>query len=136
MSSEKRVYKLNISGGNTGQGKGLSKLIEIDEKKIRFDGMKIGEIVKGAVIGFPNYEFKITGGSDSSGFPMRKGIHGPVKKRILVAKRGVGYKPKRKGEKKRRTLRGDEVSSDITLINLVITKYGDTELFKKEKQEE
>ena len=35
MSSEKIVYKLNISGGKEGPGKGLSKLIEIDEKKFR-----------------------------------------------------------------------------------------------------
>ncbi len=73
MSSEKRVYKLNISGGNTCPGKGLSKLIEIDEKKSRlFEAKKIGELINGGLIGFPNYEFEITGGSDASGFPMRK----------------------------------------------------------------
>ncbi len=132
MSSEKIVYKLNISGGNNGPGKGLSKLIEIDEKKFRFEGMKIGEIIKGGVIGFPNYEFEITGGSDSSGFPMRKGVHGPVKKKILVSKRGIGYKPQRKGQKKRKTVRGNEVTHDMTLINLKIVKYGEAELFKKE----
>ena len=132
MSSEKIVYKLNISGGNEGPGKGLSKLIEIDEKKFRFEGMKIGDIIKGGVIGFPNYEFKITGGSDSSGFPMRKDVHGPVKKRILVSKRGIGYKPQRKGEKKRRTVRGNEVTHDMTMINLMVVKYGEAELFKKE----
>ena len=125
MSSEKRVYKLNISSE-----KGLSKLIEIDEKKFRFDGMKIGETIKGGLIGFPNYEFKITGGSDASGFPMRKDVHGPVKKRILVSKKGIGYKPKRKGEKKRRTVRGNEITFDMTLINLKVLKYGETELFK------
>ena len=132
MSSEKIVYKLNISGGKEGAGKGLSKLIEIDEKKFRFEGMKIGDTIKGGVIGFPNYEFEITGGSDSSGFPMRKDVHGPVKKRILVSKRGIGYKPKRKGEKKRRTVRGNEVTHDMTLINLQVVKYGEAELFKKE----
>ena len=132
MSSEKIVYKLNISGGKEGAGKGLSKLIEIDEKKFRFEGMKIGDTIKGGVIGFPNYEFEITGGSDSSGFPMRKDVHGPVKKRILVSKRGIGYKPKRKGEKKRRTVRGNEVTYDMTLINLQVVKYGEAELFKKE----
>ncbi|MFW9930006.1 MAG: S6e family ribosomal protein [Candidatus Thorarchaeota archaeon] len=100
MSSEKRVYKLNISGGNTGPGKGLSKLIEIDEKKFRFEGMKIGDSITGGLLGFPNYEFEITGGSDASGFPMRKGVHGPVKKKILVSKRAIGYKPRRKGQKK------------------------------------
>lgn len=132
MSSEKLVYKLNISGGKEGIGKGQSKLVEIDEKKFRFEGMKIGDIIKGGVIGFPNYEFKITGGSDSSGFPMRKDVHGPVKKRILVSKRGIGYKPKRKGEKRRKTVRGNEVTHDMTMINLKVIKYGEAELFKKE----
>lgn len=130
--SEKIVYKLNISGGNEGPGKGLSKLIEIDEKKFRFEGMKIGEIIRGGLIGFPNYELQIMGGSDSSGFPMRKDVHGPVKKRILVSKRSSGYKPRRAGEKRRRTVRGNEVTSDMTLINLKVTKYGEAELFKKE----
>ncbi|MBN1802735.1 MAG: 30S ribosomal protein S6e [Candidatus Lokiarchaeota archaeon] len=132
--SEKIVYKLNISGGNEGPGKGMSKLIEIDEKKFRFEGMKIGEVIKGGLIGFPNYEFQITGGSDRSGFPMRKDVHGPVKKKILVAKRGIGYKPIRKGEKKRRTVRGNEITYDMTLINLKIVKYGETELFSKKEE--
>ncbi|TFG27133.1 MAG: 30S ribosomal protein S6e [Promethearchaeota archaeon] len=133
MSSEKRVYKLNISGGNSGPGKGLSKLIEIDEKKFRFEGMKIGDIIKGGLIGFPNYEFQITGGSDSSGFPMRKDVHGPVKKKILVSKRGIGYKPKRRGQKKRKMVRGNEVTYNMTLINLKVVKYGESELFKAQE---
>ena len=132
MSSEKIVYKLNISSGTEGPGKGLSKLIEIDEKKFRFEGMKIGEIIKGGLIGFANYEFEITGGSDSSGFPMRKDVHGPVKKRILVSKRGIGYKPQRKGEKRKRTVRGNEITHNMTLINMKVVKYGEAELFKKE----
>ena len=133
MSSDKRVYKLNISGGTSGPGKGLSKLIEIDEKKFRFEGMKIGDTIKGGLIGFPNYDFKITGGSDASGFPMRKDVHGPVKKKILVSKRAIGYKPRRKGEKRRKTVRGNEITFDMTLINLKILKYGDTELFKSKE---
>ncbi|MFX0180179.1 MAG: S6e family ribosomal protein [Candidatus Hodarchaeota archaeon] len=135
MSSEKRIYKLNISGGNTGPGKGLTKLIEIDEKKFRFEGMKIGDTIKGGLVGFPNYEFKITGGSDSSGFPMRRDVHGPVKKKILVSKRGTGYKPKRKGQKRRKTVRGNEITFDMTLINLNVVKYGEAELFKAKKEE-
>ncbi len=135
MSSEKLVYRLNISGGNEGPGSGLSKLIEIDEKKFRpFEGKKIGDIVKGGFIGFANYEFEITGGSDSSGFPMRKDVHGPVKKRILVSKRAIGYKPRRKGEKRRKTVRGNEITFDMTLINLKVIMYGESELFKKVEQ--
>lgn len=135
MSSDKIVYKLNISGGKEGAGKGQSKLIEIDEKKFRFEGMKIGDSIKGGLIGFPNYEFVITGGSDRSGFPMRKDVHGPVKKKILVSKRGIGYKPIRKGAKKRKTVRGNEISYDMTLINLLVTKYGEAELFQKKEEE-
>jgi len=134
MSSEKRVYKLNISGGNEGPGKGLSKLVQIEEKKFHFEGMKIGDIIKGGLIGFPNYEFVITGGSDASGFPMRKDVHGPVKKRILVSKRGIGYRPKRKGQKRRKMVRGNEISYDMTLLNLKVVKYGEAELFKKSEE--
>ena len=134
MSSEKRVYKLNISGGNEGPGKGLSKLVQIEEKKFHFEGMKIGDIIKGGLIGFPNYEFVITGGSDASGFPMRKDVHGPVKKRILVSKRGIGYRPKRKGQKRRKMVRGNEISYDMTLLNLKVVKYGEAELFKKSEK--
>ena len=134
MSSDKNLVKLNISGGNSGPGNGLSKLIEIDERKSRlFEGMKIGDTIKGGLIGFPNYEFEITGGSDASGFPMRKDVHGPVKKKILVSKRGIGYKPRRKGEKRRKTVRGNEITFDMTLINLKILKYGETELFKSKE---
>lgn len=134
MSSDKIVYKLNISGKD-GPGKGQSKLIEIDEKKFRFEGMKIGDTIKGGLIGFPNYEFVITGGSDRSGFPMRKDVHGPVKKKILLSKRGIGYKPVRKGTKKRKTVRGNEVTYDMTLINLLVSKYGEAELFQKRDEE-
>ena len=45
MSSEKKIYKLNISGGNDGPGKGLSKIVEIDEKRFRFEGMAIGDVI-------------------------------------------------------------------------------------------
>jgi small subunit ribosomal protein S6e len=135
MSSDKIVYKLNISGGKEGPGKGQSKLIQIDEKKFRFEGMKIGDSIKGGLIGFPNYEFLITGGSDRSGFAMRKDVHGPVKKKILVSKRGIGYKPLRKGQKKRKTVRGNEITYDMTLINLLVTKYGEAELFQKKEEE-
>ncbi|MBY9005734.1 MAG: hypothetical protein KGD63_03165 [Candidatus Lokiarchaeota archaeon] len=135
MSSEKTVYKINISAID-GESKGLSKKISLDGKKFnRLEGMKIGEILKGGLIGFPNYEFEITGGSDASGFPMRKDVHGPVKKRILFSKKGIGYAPVRKGEKKRRTVRGNEITSDMTLVNLKVIKYGEAELFTLIKEE-
>lgn len=131
MSSEKIVYKLNISDPESGK----SRKVPIDERKFRFEGMKIGDTIKGGLVGFPNYEFLITGGSDASGFPMRKDVHGPVKKKILVSRKSIGYRPKRKGQKKRKTVRGNEITSDMTLINLVVTKKGETKLFELEEAE-
>jgi small subunit ribosomal protein S6e len=124
--SEKTVYKLNIS--NTS---GRSKKIVIDERKFTpLEGKHIGETVKGGLIGFPNYEFKITGGSDSSGFPMIRNIQGPLKRKILVSKKCVGYKPKRKGQKRRKMVRGNEITADMTLVNLKVVKEGESELFE------
>ena len=40
----------------------------------------------------------------------------------------------RKGAKKRKTVRGNEVTFDMTLINLKVVKYGEATLFKQEKE--
>lgn len=134
--SEKTVYKLNISAAD-GEFKSESRKITLDENRFsRLEGMKIGDTVRGGLIGFPNYEFVITGGSDSSGFPMRKDIHGPVKRKILVSKRSTGYHPKRNGQKRRKTIRGNEITSDMTLVNLKVTKFGEAELFRPGGEEE
>lgn len=128
------VYKLNISA-DEGRAKGLSRKITIDEKRFnRLIGMQIGETLKGGLIGFPDFVFEITGGSDSSGFPMIKSIKGPVKRKILVSKKQTGYKPKRKGQKKRKTVRGNEVTDDMTLVNLKVVEYGESELFNVDKE--
>ncbi|MFO7795141.1 MAG: S6e family ribosomal protein [Promethearchaeati archaeon] len=133
--SEKTVYKLNISAPD-GEFKSQSRKITLDENRFsRLEGMKIGDTLRGGLIGFPNYEFLITGGSDSSGFPMRKDIHGPVKKKILVSKRSTGYRPKRDGQKRRKTVRGNEITADMTLVNLKVIKMGETELFKPSEEE-
>jgi small subunit ribosomal protein S6e len=128
--SEKTVYKLNISAPD-----GRSKKIIIDDRRFSsIEGMRIGDTVKGGLVGFPNYEFVITGGADSSGFPMVKEIQGPLKKKILVSKKRVGYKPKRKGQKRRKTVRGNEITGDMTLVNLKIVKEGESELFETSKE--
>jgi small subunit ribosomal protein S6e len=127
--SEKPSYKINISGGNSGPGKGISKLIQVEQSKINLKGLKIGDIIKGEQIGLVGYELQITGGCDNSGFPLRRDIDGPVKKKILISK-GIGYKAKRKGERRRKTMRGNEISYDTSLINLKIIKYGKSKFFE------
>ncbi len=102
-------------------------------------GKNIGDVVSGDVAGLAGYTLKITGGTDKDGFAMRPDLPGPARRKILVAG-GIGYKPKADGVKKRKAMRGREISSDIAQINTVIEEYGTkplSEIFpKKEKTEE
>jgi len=115
-------------------GKSLQK--EIDSKMVY--GKKIGEKINGNIIELENYELQITGGSDKQGFPMKKGVSGSVRKRLLLAK-SVGYKPKNKGVRRRKSIRGEIVSEETAQLNLKVVKEGSKkfeEFFKKEEPKE
>ncbi len=82
-------------------------------------GLKIGDTFDGALVGLPGYRLKIRGGSDNSGFPMLPSIPGPVKKKALLSG-PPGFHPREKGERRRKTVRGNTISHDIVQINTVI----------------
>jgi small subunit ribosomal protein S6e len=90
-------------------------------------GMKIGDTLRGELINVHGFEFQITGGSDKEGFPMRKDILGTKRIRALVS-RGPGFRPKHEGERRRKSIRGNQISEDIAQINLKVTKYGEKSL--------
>jgi len=109
---------LNISDPETG----ATKKVEIDEDRMRvLIGRRIGEIIDGAVAGMPGYKLQLTGGCDKDGFPMRPDIHGGVKVRILLSD-GPGYRPRRKGERRKKTVRGNTVTPETTFLNLKIVE--------------
>jgi len=89
----------------------------------RLIGKKIGGEVDGIFVGLPGYKLKITGGSDLDGFPMKKNIPGPGRKKVL-AKGGTGFRPKKEGVKKKKTFRGNTVSDDINQVNLKVIEHG------------
>jgi small subunit ribosomal protein S6e len=78
-------------------------------------GRKIGEVVDTTSIGIPG-RMVITGGSDRAGFPMRSDVLGGGKNYVLVT-RGVGFKSKDKGAKRRKLVRGNMVSEETYQIN-------------------
>jgi small subunit ribosomal protein S6e len=86
-------------------------------------GKSIGEIVDGIFVGLPGYKLKITGGSDGNGTPMRVDLPGPKRKKLLLSD-GLGFRERYPGERKRVTIRGSAISSEIVQINLAITEYG------------
>lgn len=99
-------------------------------------GKNIGDTVGGDVVGLAGYTLKITGGTDKDGFAMRGDLPGPARRKILVAG-GVGYRPKADGAKRRKSMRGREISSDIAQINTVIVEYGQkplSEIFPKKEE--
>lgn len=101
-------------------------------------GKKMGEKIDGSLIGLSGYELEITGGTDKDGFPMLPSIQGSVRKKIILSSI-PGFRPKIRGQRKRKTVRGNTISTEISQINTKIVKYGSKpieEIFKKEPAEE
>jgi len=120
--------KFNIAYPATG----AQKVIEVDEeRKLRhFLDKQLAAEVDGEALGeqFKGYIFKIKGGFDKQGFSMKQGVLVPGRVRLLMGKNTSCYKPRRDGERKRKSVRGCIVSSEIAVLNLVIVKKGDEEL--------
>jgi len=120
--------KLNISNPATGS----QKCIEIDdEKKIRalYD-KRMSQEVNGEDLGdqFKGYVFKIAGGNDKQGFPMKQGVLTNTRVRLLLGEGSTCYRQRRKGERKRKSIRGCIVGADISVVHLVVVKKGDEEI--------
>lgn len=120
--------KLNISF----PANGSQKLIEIDdERKLRvFMDKRMGAEVSGDSISdeFKGYIFRITGGNDKQGFPMKQGVMHPTRVRLLLSDGHSCYRPRRTGERKRKSVRGCIVGMDLSVLALSIVKQGDNEL--------
>jgi small subunit ribosomal protein S6e len=98
---------------------------------------RINEVVDASPFGLSGYKLKITGGSDTSGFPMHFSIGGSIKTKQL---KRVANSGKLKGQYKRSTVRGNLISNDIALVNTIIVEYGDrpapSELFPESAKKE
>ncbi|PIN79706.1 30S ribosomal protein S6e, partial [Candidatus Woesearchaeota archaeon CG10_big_fil_rev_8_21_14_0_10_34_8] len=82
-------FKIVIANPKT--GKCVQKEVK-DENANGLLGKKIGEIIRGELLDMTGYEFKISGGSDYCGFPMRQDVPGTGRKKILTVK-GIGAQP-------------------------------------------
>jgi small subunit ribosomal protein S6e len=112
--------KMIVSDKKTGKSYG-SELQK--DKEALLMGKKIGDSVEGALFGAAGYTFKLTGGSDKSGFPMRRDISGSRNARILLTD-GVGFHATRKGERKRKLVKGNTYSADIVQVNAIVAEHG------------
>merc|ERR1719378_1463925 len=71
---------------------------------------------------------KISGGNDKQGFPMKQGILSNTRVRLLFKKGMSCFRERRKGCRKRKSVRGCIVGPDIAIMNLVVVKKGPEEI--------
>jgi small subunit ribosomal protein S6e len=120
--------KLNVSNPPTGS----QKLFEIDdERKVRvFYEKRMGQEVEADSLGdeWKGYVLRITGGNDKQGFPMKQGVLTNQRVRLLLAKGHSCYRPRRTGERKRKSVRGCIVDANMSVLSLAVIKKGDSDI--------
>merc|ERR1739841_198478 len=77
---------------------------------------------------FKGYVVRITGGNDKQGFPMKQGILTNGRVRLLLKEGHSCYRPRRDGERKRKSVRGCIVDGNLAVLNLAIVKKGEGEI--------
>ncbi|KIW73760.1 40S ribosomal protein S6-B [Phialophora macrospora] len=120
--------KLNVSY----PANGSQKLIEVeDERKLRvFMEKRMGNEVPADSLGdeWKGYIVRITGGNDKQGFPMKQGVMLPTRVKLLLADGHSCYRPRRTGERKRKSVRGCIVGQDLSVLALSIVKQGEGDI--------
>jgi len=120
--------KLNIAYPATG----CQKVVDVeDENKLRaFYDRRMCSEVDGSVLGddFKGYVFRITGGNDKQGFPMKQGLLTAQRVRLLLSSGHTCYRPRKTGERKRKSVRGCIVSAELSVLNLAVVRKGDKEI--------
>merc|ERR1719219_178092 len=93
-------------------------------------GLRMSGEVEGALLGpqFAGYIFKVMGGNDKQGFTMKQGVLLNKRTRLLLGKGHSCYRPRRGGERKRKSVRGCEVGPDIAALALKVLVKGDAEI--------
>jgi small subunit ribosomal protein S6e len=101
---------------------GTSKVVELEEARAApFIGRRLGETLDGSAVDLPAHTVQILGGSDKDGVPMRGNVHGGVRRRVVLSG-GAGFSPKKSGERKRKTVRGNIITDEIVQINMKIVE--------------
>jgi small subunit ribosomal protein S6e len=120
--------KLNISNPTTGQQKAI--VIDDDKKLAAFFGKRMGAEVPADELGdeFKGYVFKITGGNDKDGFAMKQGILINGRTRILMKEGHSCFRPRRSGERKKKSVRGCIVGHDLSVLALSVVKAGEQQI--------
>lgn len=91
----------------------------------RLYGYKIGDVIEGGLVGLAGYNLLITGGSDYAGAPMLPTLPGPGKRYILLSG-PPGFRPKEKGLRRRKFVRGNTIGEATVQVNTLILRRRET----------
>ena len=120
--------KLNVAYPATG----CQKIFEFDdERKLRiFYEKRMAQEVEADALGdeWKGYILRITGGNDKQGFPMKQGVLTNGRVRLLLSKGHSCYRPRRTGERKRKSVRGCIVDANLAALAVIIVRKGDAEI--------
>jgi len=122
--------KINIAYPSSG----TQKIIEIDDDKktSNLNEKRMGQEFEASFLGdeFKGYIFRITGGQDKQGFPMKQGVMANSRVRLLLSRGTVGFRAfrGRNGERRRKSVRGCIIANDIALLNVVIVQKGESDI--------
>ena len=86
-------------------------------------GKSVGQEVDATPLGFDGYTIKITGASDRNGTPARQSLPISGRRRALL-RGGVGFNPVMEGQRRRKMIRGSEITADFVQVNAIVTQYG------------
>lgn len=111
---------------------GTQKTFEFDNDVVirPFLDKRISQEVPAEALGddWKGYVFRITGGNDKQGFCMTQGVLTNRRVRLLLADGAKGYRPRRTGERKRKSVRGCIVDNNLSVLNVVIIKKGEKDI--------
>ncbi len=108
---------------NDGKGRKSYPKEVADDKASVLYSKKVGDSFDGSLVDLPGYSLQITGGSNRDGFPMRPELQGIRKTRLWLA-HAPGVRGLKKGERRMRTVVGNQVSKDTAQLNVNVTQAG------------
>merc|ERR1712013_704532 len=111
---------------------GQQKVFEIDDDKklLPFYDKRMAAEVPGDSLGeeFKGYILKVAGGNDKQGFAMKQGVLCNHRVRLLFKKGMSCFRERRRGSRKRKSIRGCVVGPDLAALALIVLKKGPEEI--------
>jgi ribosomal protein S6E (S10) len=102
-----------------------------DEPKVRiFYEKRMGAEVEADGLGdeWKEYVFRVAGGNDKQGFPIKQGILTIGRVRLLFSKEHSCFRERRTSERRRKSVRGCIVDANLSVLAVVVVKKGEQEI--------